>query len=94
MLTIIGMLMRPVTIAPNWVLAANLVLLPACAVAAAWVVMTRSNWGLALSMLVLVLSWLMGHPIFDVPLLMCAVVVTWRSVQACANGSAPFLLRS
>lgn len=94
LVTLLPLLFRPVAVAPAWMLVLNLLLLPLCAAAGAWVVISRSTWGLVTAMSILLLSPVLANPIFDVVVLVAAATVVMRSVQACVSGSAPFSLRS
>lgn len=73
-------LFRHVELAPNWVLAANLVVLPLSALLGLWLMTVKGNWGLVLPALVLLVSPVLTSTIFDVPLLMCVSVVVLRSL--------------
>lgn len=81
---------RSVEIAPNWVLAANLVVLPLSVLVGLWMMQTTSHWGLALPVVALIASPVLASAIFDVPLLVCVSVVFLRSL-VCPNGCSRWL---
>lgn len=93
--TTIGALsLRPASIEPNWVLVANMATLPLALAVGVATLMLRSNWGLALCGVVLLLSPWLVHPVLTAPLLVCAAVVIVRSVVSCVDGSSLFWSRS
>lgn len=87
-----ALLIRTSGIAPGWVMALNLVLLPTLAVAVTWVHLMSSKSGLAVALAFLVASPLLGHPVFDVPVLLCVALVAMRSFSLWHAGSSPFSL--